>query len=89
MRKGINETLGLPDDYSINIKDAITVIDRFKESMFGEDKPISKISFIYYHDKFGNFMKPKKHIDSIVNSMFENLDSETRFELLTYFSAED
>ena len=89
MNQGINKTLGLPEDYSIGFNDAMTVLERFKDATFGSTKPISNISFIYYHDKFGNFLKPKKHIDVIVKKMFDNLPINDQFMLLTYFSNED
>lgn len=87
MSSSISKYLGLPDDYKIGFSDASKIVERFKEATNGSDKPISKISFIYYHDKWGDFTKKNNHFNVIVNDMFENLDVKDRFELLTYFSA--
>ena len=82
----INEKLGLPKEYKISSNDAFEILTRFKNATFGSDKPISNISFIYYSEEFGSFLKPKKYIDVIVKDMFDNLKSSDQFELLTYFS---
>lgn len=88
MNASINKALGLPENYSISFNDAMIIIDRFKEAS-GTECPISNISFIYYKDKFNDFLKPKTHIDIIVKAMFDNLPTDSQFELLTYFSNEE
>ena len=84
---GINEFLGLPEDYKISFNDAMEVTNRFKEATFGSTKKISNISFIYYRDKFGDFLKPKKHFEVIIKDMFNNLPKSDQFMLLTYFNS--
>ena len=84
----INLALGLPEDYKIGFDDAMKIIELFKEATFGSTKKISPISFVYYFDKFGDFMKPKKHYEVVIKDMFNNLPKDTQFELLTYFNTE-
>lgn len=86
---GINKTLGLPDDYQINFKEAMTIIGRFRDATFGSACDISAISFAYYYDKYGDFTKKRNHFDYTVNAMFENLDNKTRFMLLTFWNTPD
>jgi len=89
MSEDINRALGLPAGYKVGFQDAISILERFKESTFGSEKPVSKISFIYYFDKYGDFTKKNNHFNVIVNDMFENLDTKDKFELLTYFNTKD
>jgi len=86
LNASINKTLGLPLDYSVGFNDAMTILEKFKEAMpFGNDN-ITNISFIYYSDKFGDFMKPKTHIDAIVKKMFSNINTDDQFMILTYLN---
>lgn len=87
--KSINKSLGLPIDYNISVNDAFKIRDRFSECIFGDSSKFSNISFIYYEEKFGSFLKPKNHLDIIVKDIFNNLNNEDKFELLTYFSSEE
>lgn len=87
--QSINESLGLPKDYNLSYKEAITIKGRFSDATFGSKKPISLISFIYYKDKYGDFLKPKNHFNVIVKAMFDNLKSGDRFSLLKYFNSEE
>ncbi len=84
----ISDYLNLPKDYKINSKDAFSILRRFKEATFGSTCKISNISFLYYYDKFGNFLNPKTHLDKIVKDMFENLETKDRFTLLKYINEE-
>lgn len=87
--KTINKALNLPQDYKIGFDDAMNVISRFNDATSFTSDKITKISFIYYKDKYGDFLnKQKTHFDYIVKDMFNNLNSDDRFELLTYFSNE-
>ena len=89
MINGVNEALGLPSNYKIAVKDALAISKRFSEATFGSEKPISKISFIYYYDKFGDFTKEKNHYDRIVNNMYKNLDANSRLDILVYLKTEE
>lgn len=88
MRKSINKSFGLPEDYAISFDDALLISERFKKATHGFEK-ITPISFVYYYDEYGDFMKPKKHYECIVRDMFKNLNNDTQFELLNYFYSKE
>jgi len=85
MDKSLNKFLGLDDSYKADPSSLFKLAMIFKK-ITNSDRPISKISLVYYKEEKGDFMESKRGEKKIVKDIFDNLDKEDQFDLLLYWS---
>ena len=81
--RNMEEHLGLPINSNYPFGVLLTIAERF-EKITESDKPISKISLLYWLDLYGDFTEEKTVYQKIVNKIFTNLKPDDIMEVVPF-----